>query len=257
MERTVVMLHGFTHTGASWDAVVRTLAAERYSAIAPDVRGHGMASELAPVELDAVIDDVDRVAERQRFTLVGYSMGGRIAVHVALALRARIERLVLIGASPGIADDDERERRVEADEELARWIEREPSIELVARRWEQTPILQGQPPEVAAFVHEQRLRNTPAGLARALRGLGTAALPSAWERLGALDMPVVLVVGQRDRKFTAIAERMAGLLPCSEIVVVPGVGHAVHLEAPEAIARVVRKPALCVASSARGGNITS
>jgi 2-succinyl-6-hydroxy-2,4-cyclohexadiene-1-carboxylate synthase len=236
MAPDVVLLHGFTHTGASWDPVVAALG-ERYRAFAPDIRGHGANSELQPVTLGAVLDDVAGLAP-ERFTLVGYSMGGRIALRLALAAGARIERLVLIGASPGLADGAEREARRAADERLAGEIERL-SIEDFALRWAQTPVLAGQPPEVAAAVHADRLRNRPAGLARALRGLGTGALSSLWDRLGAVGMPVALVVGERDEKFRAIAARMASALPAAEMVVVPRAGHAVHLEAPGAVAAAI------------------
>src|SRR5581483_7521878 len=97
MARDVVFLHGFTHTGASWDPVVAALG-ERYRAVAPDIRGHGTRSELEPVSLGAVLHDLAGLAP-ERFTLVGYSMGGRIALHFALAAGDRVERLVLIGAS--------------------------------------------------------------------------------------------------------------------------------------------------------------
>jgi 2-succinyl-6-hydroxy-2,4-cyclohexadiene-1-carboxylate synthase len=245
MERTLVLLHGFTHTGATWSPVIKALG-ERYIAIAPDIRGHGSASEREPITLQDVIDDVDQLVEGERFTLVGYSMGGRIALHVALMLRGRIERLVLIGASPGIAEGNERDTRRQADEDLAHWIETAASIERVARRWEKTPVLEGQPPDVAAFVHANRLLCTPEGLARALRALGTGALPSAWEHLGQLAMPVVLIVGERDEKFIAVAEEMAAAINWCEVIVVPGVGHAVHLEDPEAVASVLKKPSLRV-----------
>ena len=236
MARDIVFLHGFTHTGASWDPVVAALG-ERYRALAPDIRGHGARAELEPVSLAAVLHDVAGLAP-DRFTLVGYSMGGRIALHAALALGGRIERLVLIGASPGLADPDERRARRAADEKLAGEIERL-SIEAFADRWAQTPVLAGQPPEVSAAVHADRLRNRPAGLARALRGLGTGALSSLWDRLGAVGMPVALVVGESDEKFRAIAAQMAAELPRAGLVVVPGAGHAVHLEAPGAVAAAI------------------
>jgi 2-succinyl-6-hydroxy-2,4-cyclohexadiene-1-carboxylate synthase len=234
----VILLHGFTHTGSSWDPVIAALG-ERYRAIAPDIRGHGSASERQPVTLEAVLDDVARLDEGQ-VTLVGYSMGGRLALHAALALSERVECLVLIGASPGIANAAERTARRHADERLADEIE-QLSIEEVAERWESVagPVLSGQPPDVRQTARLDRLRNTPAGLARALRGLGTGALPSLWDRLAELPMPVVLVVGERDRKFCEIAEHMTAALPCAQLVVVPGVGHAVHLETPTAVAQAI------------------
>jgi len=205
--------------------------------VAPDIRGHGAASSAEPVTLDAVVGDVAGVAPA-RFVLVGYSMGGRIALHVAFAMQERVERLVLVGASPGIADAGEREARLRADLSLADEIEAS-TIEEFATRWAQTPVLARQPASMRAQVEEDRLRNTPAGLARALRGLGTGALPSLWDRLGELTMPVALVVGERDRKFQAVAIQMAGAIERSEVVVVAGAGHAVHLEAPAAVAEVI------------------
>lgn len=236
MAPNVVFLHGFTHTAASWDPVVSALA-ERYRALALDIRGHGSAWAREPVSLAAVLEDLAE-AIPDRATLTGYSMGGRIALHAALALPERIERLVLIGASPGIADGAERAERREADDRLADQVERM-SIEAFATRWAQTPVLAGQPPGVLAAVHADRLRNHPLGLARALRGLGTGVLPSLWERLGEIRVPVVLVVGERDEKFNAIATEMAASLPRAETVIVPGAGHAVHLEAPAAVAAAI------------------
>ena len=238
MARDVVLLHGFTHTGASWDPVVAALA-ESYRALAPDIRGHGSASGREPVTLEAVLEDVSELAPAS-FTLVGYSMGGRIALHAPLArsLAPRIERLLLLGASPGLADPVERAERRAADERLAGEVERM-TIAAFADRWAQTPVLAGQPPAVAAAVDADRRRNQPAGLARALRGLGTGALPSLWERLAELGVPVTLVVGERDEKFRAIATEMAATLPEADVAVIPGAGHAVHLEAPQRVAELI------------------
>jgi 2-succinyl-6-hydroxy-2,4-cyclohexadiene-1-carboxylate synthase len=239
IDSMLVLLHGFTHTGASWGPVVDALAG-RYRVLAPDLRGHGAAGDAEPVTLARVIGDVAAAAE-QPFSLTGYSMGGRIALHVALALGAgRVERLVLIGAGPGLADDAERAQRASADEALAARMEAM-TIEEFASEWASgTAVLADQPARVREAVHADRLRNTTAGLARALRGLGTGALPSVWDRLGELTMPVTLIVGERDAKFRANAERMAPLLGGdAAVIVVPGTGHAVHLEAPARVAEVL------------------
>jgi 2-succinyl-6-hydroxy-2,4-cyclohexadiene-1-carboxylate synthase len=236
MAPTLMLLHGFTHTGASWGPVLAELG-ERYRGVAPDLRGHGAASNREPVTLEAVLRDLDSLAP-ERFALAGYSMGGRLALHLALAQPGRVERLSLIGASPGIADHDEREARRRADEELAEQIERS-GIEDFAARWEALPVLAGQPAEVLAAVREDRLRGSPGGLARALRGLGAGALPSLWDRLSELEMPVTLIVGERDQKFRAIAEEMRASLPAATAEVVPGAGHAVHLEAPRRVAEIL------------------
>jgi 2-succinyl-6-hydroxy-2,4-cyclohexadiene-1-carboxylate synthase len=233
---TLVLLHGFTNTGASWQPVIRALG-ERYRAIAPDIRGHGSASSTRPVTLAAVIDDIAQLTAGP-FTLAGYSMGGRIALHIGLALADRIERLVLIGASPGLADPQERSARRAADERLADQIEHE-DIETFARRWASTPVLAGLPAELAEQVHLDRLRSTPSGLAAALRGLGTGALPSLWDRLGSLPMQVSLLAGQRDKKFRSLATEMAHRIPGSTAHVIAGAGHAAHVEAPDAVARIL------------------
>jgi 2-succinyl-6-hydroxy-2,4-cyclohexadiene-1-carboxylate synthase len=240
MAPALVLLHGFTQTGASWSPVIATLD-ERYRALAPDIRGHGSASERQPVTLAAVIGDIEELTVDQ-LILAGYSMGGRIALHLALALPDRVQRLVLVGASPGIADPDERAARRAADELLAEEIERS-SIEQFARRWAAGPLLADQAPAVAAAAHEDRLRSAPAGLARALRGLGTGALPPLWDRLGELRMPVALVVGERDQKFQSIAAQMAERIAQAQVVLVPAAGHAVHLEAPQAVAAAIAEGA--------------
>lgn len=112
-------------------------------------------------------------------------------------------------------------------------------IEEFAQRWARTPVLAGQPPAVAAAVDADRLRNEPAGLAAALRGLGTGALPSLWDQLSEIRAPVTLIVGERDRKFSAIASDMARRLPDADVVVVEHAGHAVHLEAPARVAAAI------------------
>jgi 2-succinyl-6-hydroxy-2,4-cyclohexadiene-1-carboxylate synthase len=218
---------------------VAAALSERYRPLAPDIRGHGRASDARPVSLAAVIDDVGALASGP-FDLAGYSMGGRLALHAAFALGDQVQRLILIGASPGLADVHERAERRAADEALADEVEAM-TIEEFAECWAQTPVLAGQPPAVLAAVTAERLRNTPAGLAAALRGLGTGALPSLWDRLGALAVEVDLVVGERDAKFRATAELMAAALPQARIHTVAGAGHAVHLEDPHAVAAIIAR----------------
>jgi 2-succinyl-6-hydroxy-2,4-cyclohexadiene-1-carboxylate synthase len=235
-----VFLHGFTLTGASWDPV-RAALAESYRSAAPDLRGHGAASAVQPVTLDAVLADLGALITKLDGpppTLVGYSQGGRIALHAALAPGIHVGRVVLIGASPGIADAEQRAARRAADERLAAEIETL-SIEAFAERWAQTPVLAGQPPAVLAAAHADRLRSTPDGLARALRGLGTGALPSLWHRLGEIEAPVTMIVGERDAKFRALAGEMAPALRMSDVVVVEGAGHAVALEQPRRAAEII------------------
>ena len=236
----LVLLHGFSNTHRCWRRVLDAAGGRLQDVVTPDIRGHGDASELRPVTLSAVLSDLVEIAP-ERFTLAGYSQGGRIALHAALdpRLAARIERLVLISASPGIADPGERAARRAADDRLAAEIEAG-TIEEFVGWWAQTPVLAGLPPQLAEEATNDRLSNTVEGLAAALRGLGTGMLPSLWEDLGRVDLPVALVVGERDAKFRTIAAEMAGLLPEAIAQIIPSAGHQVHLEQPDAVARVLR-----------------
>ncbi len=223
----LLLLHGFTATGRSWDAVRDRLAGERYSAVAPDLRGASI-----PAVVDALRQD-------EPYALCGYSMGGRIALHLALAQPELVRRLVLVSTTAGIEDAAAREERRRGDAALADEIERD-GVEAFADRWAAGPLFAGQSPEVAAAARADRLTHTAADLAATLRDLGTGVMEPVWHRLGELTMPAVVVVGERDAKFRALGERLAGALPSASLVVVPGAGHAVHLEAPDAVASALR-----------------
>ena len=233
MQPAIVFLHGFTHTGASWRAVIDELG-ERYRALAPDIRGHGRASALRPIDFDHCVADIAALPP-ERFTLAGYSLGGRLALLAALAHPQRVERLVLVSTTAGIADPVERAARREADEALAAEIE-DMSIEAFARRWAAQPLLRHQPEHVAATAQADRLRNQPANLAAALRGVGPGVMQPAWDRLGDLRMPVTVIAGERDTKFRKLAERIAARVPRADLLIVPTAGHAVHLQAPALVA---------------------
>jgi 2-succinyl-6-hydroxy-2,4-cyclohexadiene-1-carboxylate synthase len=165
-------------------------------------------------------------------------MGGRLALALALRAPERVARLVLVSASPGLAEAAERAARRRADAALADRIEAI-GVEAFAREWAAQPLFAGQPAEVAAAAHADRLRRGAAHHAARLRGLGTGVMPPLWERLGELSMPVALVVGERDAKYVALARRMQDRLRAAELVVVPGAGHAVALEAPAAVAAAI------------------
>jgi 2-succinyl-6-hydroxy-2,4-cyclohexadiene-1-carboxylate synthase len=232
----LVLLHGFTQTRQSWRRTVAALGGS-YRALAPDLPGHGQAAERRPASFAACAAYVRALAHGP-CTLAGYSMGGRIALHTAFAIPGLVERLVLVGASPGIADAAEREARRRSDDALADRIEAI-GVEAFATEWGAQPLFAGQEDRVAAAAHADRLRNTASGLAAALRGLGTGVMPPLWDRLPQLAIPVTLVVGERDEKFRAIAERMAAAIPGCRLEVVAGAGHAAQLERPEAVAAAI------------------
>jgi 2-succinyl-6-hydroxy-2,4-cyclohexadiene-1-carboxylate synthase len=233
MPTTVVLLHGFAGTGRAWDPVAQRLDRERYTALAPDLRGHGDARDARPVSFAACVEDV-LAAAPARFVLCGYSMGGRIALHVALAAPGRVERLVLAATTAGIDDAAARAARRDDDERLAAFADTA-SIEQFADRWAAQPVFAGTPPDAARIWREDLVRNDPRALAAALRGIGTGAMEPLWDRLGELAMPTTVLVGARDAKFVALGERLAAGLPAGELVLVRGAGHGLPREAPQAI----------------------
>jgi 2-succinyl-6-hydroxy-2,4-cyclohexadiene-1-carboxylate synthase len=232
MPASVVLLHGFAGTGRAWDPVVERLDPERYTALAPDLRAD---------TIDAVVGDVLSAAP-ERFVLCGYSMGGRIALDVALGAIQRIERLVLVATTAGIDDAAERAARRAADEELATFAE-SATIEAFADRWMAQPIFAGTPPDAARIWREDLLRNDTRALAAVLRSRGAGAMTPVWDRLSELTMPVAVLAGERDAKYVAIGERLAAQLPEAELIVVPGAGHGLPREAPEAVAAAISPPA--------------
>jgi len=231
---TVVLLHGFAGTGRLWDPVVARLDGERYRPLAPDLRGHGTAAARRPVSFDAIAEDVLGLVAHP-FTLCGYSMGGRIALHTALMAPERIDRLVLVATTAGIEDPSERTARRAADDALAAATERG-SIEAFAARWTAQPLFAGTPPQAEAAWRADILDNEPAALAAALRGVGTGSMEPLWERLGELAMPARVLAGSRDAKFLALGERLAAALPRGELEIVQGAGHGIPREDPAAVA---------------------
>jgi 2-succinyl-6-hydroxy-2,4-cyclohexadiene-1-carboxylate synthase len=233
----VVLLHGFGGTHRAWDGVVGLLDPERYRPLALDLPGHGGAADAPrPISFASCAAHV-LAASPDHFTLCGYSLGGRVALHVALAAPERVRRLVLIATNPGIEDAAERALRRESDHALADDLEREP-FERFIERWRTQPLFAEEPPEVGALAREDQRRNRPDALAAVMRGLGTGEMQPLWERLGELQMRVTVVVGARDAKFIGLGRRMVELLSEGELVVAPG-GHGLPLESPAAVAQLL------------------
>lgn len=204
-----------------------------------DLPGHGRhAGDLAPwrFTFDAVEAQISALARGEPVDLVGYSMGGRMALAYAVGNPDQVRRLVLESASPGLETEEARAARRAADEDLARFLETE-GVEAFVERWETLELFESQrslPAPVRASHRARRLLNHPRSLAACLRGLGTGALPSYWGSLAGLRVPVLVLVGALDRKFAALGARMADALPDARVVEVAGAGHAVHLERPDA-----------------------
>jgi 2-succinyl-6-hydroxy-2,4-cyclohexadiene-1-carboxylate synthase len=237
--RYPVLLHGFTGSSASWgERVIDGLTGARLTPVLVDLPGHGRNSGSGDPPIITLDDALATVAAAGDWPtdLAGYSMGGRIALHFAAAYPERVSRLVLESASPGLATAEERAARRATDEDLASTLLRD-GIEVFVDRWEAQPLFESRSAHDSAELARQRelrLQNDPASLASALRGLGTGALPSLWERLPEISTPTLLLVGALDRKFVEIAERMAGVMADARVIRVEGAGHTVHLERPEA-----------------------
>jgi 2-succinyl-6-hydroxy-2,4-cyclohexadiene-1-carboxylate synthase len=236
---SVVLLHGFSGTGRAWDGVAQELQREGYRPLAPDLPGHGSAAGFEPPITFAGCTGHVLAGAPERFTLCGYSLGGRVALHVALAHPDRVSRLVLVSSTPGIEDATDRAERRRADRRLARELETAP-FEQFIERWRTQPLFAGDPPDVDRLARADQRRNDPVALAAALRGVGTGEMEPLWERLGELAMPVTVLVGERDSKFRALGERVVSLLPDAELAVLSG-GHNLPLENPLALAMVLTR----------------
>jgi 2-succinyl-6-hydroxy-2,4-cyclohexadiene-1-carboxylate synthase len=234
---SVVLLHGFGGTSRSWEGVIAHLPAERYRPLALDLPGHGeQADAPRPITFEGCVHSVLERAPR-RFVLAGYSMGGRIALQLALAAPERIERLVLVSITAGIEDSTERAGRSKHDRRLADEIERG-SIEDFVERWRAQPMFAEDPPEVDRLARTDQSRNQVGGVAAALRGVGTGEMQPVWDRLPGLQLPVTVLAGRRDRKFVRVSERMVSLLPDALLQVVGG-GHCLLLENPKLVAQAI------------------
>lgn len=230
------MLHGFGGTHRAWDGVAATLDSERYLPLAIDLPGHGVEVDAErPITFAGCVAHVLAHAQ-ERFILCGYSLGGRVALHVALAAPERVSRLVLVSCTPGIEDPDERVRRREADEALARELEAHPFEDFI-ERWSSRPLFAEDPLEVRRLAREDQRRNRPDALAAVVRGIGTGEMEPLWDRLAELSMPATMIVGNRDAKFVEIGRRM-GQMGVAKLIVLAG-GHRLALENPEALSLAV------------------
>lgn len=239
-----LVLHGFTGCAASMQVVADALTPGR-RVIRPDLVGHGESDapdDVAAYTMKACVDQLRALLDRfsiERVDLIGYSMGGRIALSLAVASPERVRSLALVGATAGLASASERAARVAADEALATRI-LEHGVESFVDEWMALPLFASQQrlgAEALAAARAARLRGRAIGFANSLRGMGTGAMPPLHAALPGLQRPVLLVVGDEDAKFRAIASALARALPDARTAIVPDAGHAAHLENPGAFAK--------------------
>jgi 2-succinyl-6-hydroxy-2,4-cyclohexadiene-1-carboxylate synthase len=227
----IVFVHGFTQTGNSWKPIAESFARRGHSCIVVDLPGHGD-SGTVHADLPATAGKIAAIGGAAIY--VGYSLGGRACLHVALLHPHLVRQLVLVGASPGIADDGERAQRRLADERLAAHIH-EVGVAAFLREWTALPLFGDLTPTPAEMA--DRMRNTADGLAASLRMAGTGAQQNLWPRLHELDMPVLAIAGAEDQKFAQVARQIAeaarpGTCTCRLIA---GAAHAAHLQRPELV----------------------
>ena len=223
-----LLLHGFS-------GGPRSFAHLGLDAVAPELPGHGESPDATSWE-DA-LRSLERLLDPGPVVLAGYSMGGRLALALALRRPEQVARLLLESATAGIEDAQEREQRRGDDEALAAFVE-ERGVPAFVDRWEAHPTLASLRP-FAERLRPERLRHRASGLASALRHLGAGAQPSYWPRLGELRMPVDLIAGRRDEKFAGIARRLQERLPRAKLHLFD-CGHAPHLEDPRRYLEVLR-----------------
>jgi 2-succinyl-6-hydroxy-2,4-cyclohexadiene-1-carboxylate synthase len=253
----LVLLHGFTGSADAWGLLADRLA-ERFRVLAFDLPGHGASpapEDPSRARLPQVADALIATLDRQDVGAacwLGYSLGGRLALQAALDHPARVRALVLEGASPGIADSEERRARAAADAALADSIERD-GLAAFVERWLAQPLFATQaslPAAVQKRERARRLAGSAAGYAAALRAMGTGEQEPLWTRLHELRVPVLLVAGASDVKYAALAQAMASALPDARVALISGAGHTVHLEQPHAWLDAV-EPFLCDAAGLR------
>ena len=245
----VVLVHGFTGTGNSWRSLVEVLGPD-FTTIAVDLVGHGRSASpeaLDRYQMARAVDDLAallRALGHARAAWLGYSLGGRTALQVAVHRPDVVSALILEGATPGLDAAEERAARVAADEVLAQRLERG-GLEAFVDFWQSISLWDSQQRTLTdaqrAALRAGRLAQDPVGLAGSLRGMGTGSQAWVGDRLAEVRVPVLLTAGTLDTKFSAIAGQMAEAIPDATMRLIDDAGHAAHLERPEAFNALVRE----------------
>lgn len=243
--QVVLFLHGFMGSHADWQEVTSVLEGE-YRCLAVDLPGHGKSTGLGDPAYTMegasrlVLDLLDTL-EVRRPAVVGYSMGGRLGLYMAMENEKRCDRLFLESASPGLELEVDRITRRGLDEARAIRLE-SVDYDSFLQEWYGQPLFASvaAKKELLVGLMSARRSNDPQELARSLRGMGTGRQPSLWERLAGLDVPTLAIAGALDGKYVEIAERMAVLSDRVRAATVPNAGHIIHLENPEAFILLLR-----------------
>jgi 2-succinyl-6-hydroxy-2,4-cyclohexadiene-1-carboxylate synthase len=243
----VILLHGFTGSGDDWLTVIKKIDGV-CDPIAINLVGHGPAEppeDISAYTIDSQVERILSIADGmslEKFVLSGYSMGGRIALSFAAGYPDRIYGLILESSTAGIESGNERQRRIEGDEKLARFIESN-GIETFIDRWMNSPMFASQrrlPGELWEEIKFKKVKNSKIALTNTLRSAGTGHMRPLWHRLHHFDFPVLLITGSIDEKFTGINRRMAQRFSNCRHEIIDDSGHNVHLEKPDEYCNVVK-----------------
>jgi len=241
-----LLLHGFTGDASTWAPFFDDWG-KHAKLIVPDIIGHGRTDSPEGVEhyqIEAAAHDLVGILDFLGFyqvDLLGYSMGGRLALTFALLFPNRVRKLILESSSPGLKSDYERGHRRKKDAELATFI-KEQGIKSFVDYWEDIPLFKTMrqlPASIQNRIRAQRLKNSTQGLANSLIGMGTGSQPSWWNHLNQLNCDVLLLTGSKDQKFCSIAESMLNILKKGTWISIENTGHAVHVEYPEKFGTIV------------------
>ncbi|MEH7379659.1 2-succinyl-6-hydroxy-2,4-cyclohexadiene-1-carboxylate synthase [Bacillus sp. JJ1533] len=244
----IVFLHGFTGSLTTWNQVTDNLKS-RFQCVLIDLIGHGKSDSPEDYEryqIEKVANDIIHILDILEIPIAhiaGYSMGGRVALVTAILHPTRVASLILESSSPGLQTKEERHSRRQSDELLAKRIEQEGINEFV-EYWENMPLFASQkalPEETQQEIRNHRFENKPFGLANSLRGMGTGAQPSYWDRLDEIKFPTLLLCGELDPKFCKIAEEMASSIPNARVEKIVEAGHAIHVEQPDIFGKIVNE----------------
>ncbi|MEL6272107.1 MAG: 2-succinyl-6-hydroxy-2,4-cyclohexadiene-1-carboxylate synthase, partial [Chloroflexota bacterium] len=241
----LVLLHGFTGSSVNWQQHADAFS-RRYRVLTIDLPGHGKTDspdDPARYAMEPVAQDVAAIIGEHggSANLLGYSMGGRLALYMAIHYADVLRYVILESTSPGLRTSAERADRKQRDDTLADRIERD-GITAFVDFWEALPLWKSQKQlsdEVRQALRQQRLRNNPLGLANSLRGMGTGVQPPLWDDLDKLRLPSLLITGELDTKYMAIAEEMQPYIPSVQRTVIQSAGHTTHIEQPEQFQQAV------------------
>jgi 2-succinyl-6-hydroxy-2,4-cyclohexadiene-1-carboxylate synthase len=233
----LILLHGFMGSGKDWLPLAERRLAPHFFCVMPTLPGHGQHKPGSILTFDTVVDGLLRLVEQVSSTpvnMLGYSMGGRITLYFAHNYPSYVSRLVLEGAGPGIAGLQARYKRATLDDTRAEQIEKQ-GIDTFVSNWYQMDMFAtlAHHPQKLAHLMATRKKNNPAWAGQVISRLSPGRQPALWSALPALNLPVLLVAGELDRKYAAVCREMVGLLPNGRLVLVPGAGHNTHLEQPE------------------------